>query len=184
MVNLRRLAGGLGIDLALMGWADMLAGGLGDGAAFHTSAQIMNRSMLIRQAIIDALNHLMSIHWGIKYGEHFDSKEYPWQFDFYSDQNAAASQALNNKQNRANTTTIQVQAIQMIKELGLDKETAQLVLEDEMGYDMAMAEKIAISITTPPPAEGDQMMMMPDGQPMNPPQDDELPDELDFDYEE
>ena len=183
MLNLRRLAGGLGIDLALMGWADMLAGGLGDGAAFHTSAQIMNRSMLIRQAIIDALNHLMSIHWGIKYGEHFDSKEYPWQFDFYSDQNAAASQALNNKQNRANTTTIQVQAIQMIKELGLDKETTQLILEDEMGYDMAMAEKIAISITTPPPAEGGHMMM-PDGQPTTQMQDDELPNELDFDYEE
>lgn len=180
MINLRRLAGGLGIDLALIGWADMLAGGLGDGAAFHTSAQIMRRSMLIRQACIDAFNHLMSIHWGIKYGEYFDAKEYPWQFDFYSDQNAAATQALNNKQNRANTTTIQAQAIQMLKELGLDKETVQLILEDEMGYDVALAAKIATAITAMPPAEGEHGMPQ-GGQPQaGVPADDELPDELDF----
>lgn len=180
MINLRRLAGGLGIDLALIGWADMLAGGLGDGAAFHTSAQIMRRSMLIRQACIDAFNHLMSIHWGIKYGEYFDAKEYPWQFDFYSDQNAAATQALNNKQNRANTTTIQAQAIQMLKELGLDKETVQLILEDEMGYDVALAAKIATAITAMPPAEGEHGMPQA-GQPQaDVPADDELPDELDF----
>lgn len=150
MLNLRRLAGGLGIDLSLMGWADMLAGGLGDGAAFHTSAQIMRRSMLIRQANIDAYNHVMSIHWGIKYGEYFEAKDYPWQFDFYSDQNAAATQALNNKQSRANTTTIQMQAVQMIKELNLGKETSQLILEDEMGYDISVAEKIALSIAAQP----------------------------------
>ena len=150
MLNLRRLAGGLGIDLSLMGWADMLAGGLGDGAAFHTSAQIMRRSTFIRQACIDSFNHLMSIHWGIKYGEYFDSKEYPWQFDFYSDQNAAATQALSNKQNRANTATIQAQAIQMLKDLGLGKETAQLILEDTMGYDIELAEKIAVAISQAP----------------------------------
>jgi hypothetical protein len=178
MLNLRRLAGGLGIDLALVGWSDMLAGGLGDGAAFHTSAQIMNRSMLIRQALIDAFNHLMSLHWGIKYDEFFDVKEYPWQFDFYSDQNAAATQALNNKQSRANTTTIQAQAIQMLKELGLDKETTQLILEDEMGYDIDMAEKIAISITAPPPQEGQDSP--PAGAPPSAESDDTMPQELDF----
>lgn len=176
MLNLKRLAGGLGIDLSMVGWADMLAGGLGDGAAFHTSAQIMNRSMLIRQALIDSFNHLMSLHWGIKYGEKFEENDYPWQFDFYSDQNAAATQALNNKQSRANTTTIQAQAIQMIKELGLDKETTQLMLEDEMGYDIETAERIAIAITAPPPEEG-----MPDGAaPNEPAADDAIPTELDF----
>lgn len=179
MLNLRRLAGGLGIDLSLMGWADMLAGGLGDGAAFHTSAQIMRRSTLIRQACIDAFNHLMTIHWGIKHGEYFDSKEYPWQFDFYSDQNAAATQALNNKQNRANTTTIQAQAIQMLKDLSLGKETVQLILEDSMGYDIELAEKIAIAINAPP-MDGEH----PAGAPMPAGQDDNAPDDMGFDDEE
>lgn len=178
MLNLRRLAGGLGIDLSLMGWADMLAGGLGDGAAFHTSAQIMRRSTLIRQACIDAFDHLMTIHWGIKYGEYFDSKEYPWQFDFYSDQNAAATQALNNKQNRANTTTVQAQAIQMLKDLGLDKETIQLILEDSMGYDIELAEKIAKSITAQPLLDAAGMPMPASAMPAAAPDDDDIPDNL------
>ena len=180
MLNLRRLAGGLGIDLSLMGWADMLAGGLGDGAAFHTSAQIMRRSTLIRQACIDAFDHLMTIHWGIKYGEYFDSKEYPWQYDFYSDQNAAATQALNNKQNRANTTTVQAQAIQMLKDLGLDKETIQLILEDSMGYDIELAEKIATSITAQPLLDATGMPMQGGAMPAAAPEADadDLPDGL------
>ena len=178
MLNLRRLAGGLGIDLSLMGWADMLAGGLGDGAAFHTSAQIMRRSTLIRQACIDAFNHLMVIHWGIKHGEYFNSNEYPWQFDFYSDQNAAATQALNNKQNRANTTTVQAQAIQMLKDLGLDKETIQLILEDSMGYDIELAEKIATSITAQPLLDAAGMPMPASAMPATAPQDDDIPDGL------
>lgn len=159
MTNLKRLAGGLGIDLSLIGWAEMLAGGLGDGAAFHTSAQIMRRTTLIRQANIDAYNHVMSIHWGIKYGEYFEENNYPWQFDFYSDQTAAATQALTNKQSRANTTVSQLQVVQMMKDLGLGKETAQLILEDEMGYDITMAEKIAISITSQPVADPQGGMM-------------------------
>ena len=178
MLNLRRLAGGLGIDLSLMGWADMLAGGLGDGAAFHTSAQIMRRSTLIRQACIDAFDHLMTIHWGIKYGEYFDSKEYPWQYDFYSDQNAAATQALNNKQNRANTTTVQAQAIQMLKDLGLDKETIQLILEDGMGYDIDLADKIATSITAQPLLDAAGMPMPASAIPAAAPDDDDIPDNL------
>ena len=178
MLNLRRLAGGFGIDLSLMGWADMLAGGLGDGAAFHTSAQIMRRSTLIRQACIDAFNHLMVIHWGIKHGEYFNSNEYPWQFDFYSDQNAAATQALNNKQNRANTTTVQAQAIQMLKDLGLDKETIQLILEDSMGYDIELAEKIATSVTAQPLLDANGAPMQGDAMPAGAAHDDDVPDDL------
>lgn len=146
MINLRRLAGGLGIDLSMIGWADMLAGGLGDGAMFHTSAQIMRRSRLIRQALIDAFDHLMSLHWGLKYGEYFKSNEYPWQFDFYSDQSASATEALANKQNRANTMAIMTQSMMGLRELGLDKETNQLLLEDIFGADLEMAERIAESL--------------------------------------
>lgn len=181
MLHLRRLAGGLGIDLSLMGWADMLAGGLGDGAAFHTSAQIMRRSMLIRQALIDAFNHLFKIHWGIKYNEYFEFEEYPWQFDFFSDQNAAAAQTLSNRQNKANTLAIEAQAIMSIKELGLSKETAQLILEDRLDYDLHLAEQVAKSITAAPVDENGLML---NGQP--PPQDDEddeLPDGLEDDDE-
>lgn len=186
MLNLRRVAGGLGIDLSLVGWADMLAGGLGDGAAFQTSAQIMRRSNLIRTACIDAYNHLMSIHWGIKYGEYFDAKEYPWQFDFFSDAGAATAQALSNKQNKANTLVVEAQAIQMIKDLGLGVEVNQLMLEDRLDYDIAFAKKMAVAISAP--AMSDEASLPANGNAQAPVADDGLdddyPDELDIDDED
>lgn len=190
MIALRRLAGGLGIDLSLVGWADMLAGGLGDGAAFHTSAQIMRRSTMIRQALTDAGNHLMSVHWGIKYGEYFEESDYPWQFDFYSDQSAAATQMLNNKQNRANTTMMTVQAVMSLKELNMGKEVNQLILEDDLGMDIGRAEKIALALE--PKQMADTSLMgeqSPSGSPQTAgdPQydeDDDFPDELGFDDDE
>lgn len=160
-LNLRRMAGGLGMDLSLMGWADMLAGGLGDGAAFHTSAQIMRRSMLIRQAMIDSYNGLFAIHWGIKYGEYFNDGEYPWQFDFYSDQSAAASEMLINKQTRLNTLTLETQALLSLRELGLDKDTLQILLEDDAGIDMEKAAKIALAMTAHPATPDDGSGLTP-----------------------
>lgn len=150
MINIRRIMGGLGLDPSLVGWADMLAGGLGDGAAFHTSAQIMRRSMLIRQAIIDSFNFLMSLHWGLKYGEFFKDGGYPWQFDFYSDQSAAATEALTNKQTRMNTLAITAQSLAALKELGLKKESVQSMLEDIGGLDIEQAERIAIDFDNAP----------------------------------
>ncbi len=143
MINLRRIAGGLGLDLSLIGWADMLAGGLGDGASFHTSAQIMRRSMLIRQALIDSYNQLMSLHWGIKYNEYFYDGDYPWQFDFYSDQSAAATEALNNKQTRMNTVALMAQSLSALREVGLKKDSVRVILEEVGGLDTEQAEKLA-----------------------------------------
>ncbi len=156
MLNLKRFAGGLGIDLSMIGWADMLAGGLGDGAMFHTSAQVMRRSRLIRQALIDSFNHIMTLHWGLKYGEYFKESQYPWRFDFYSDQSASATEMLSNKQNRANTLAIVTQAMAGLKELSLDKETNQLLLEDIFGVDIDMAERIASNITAKNDNEQDE----------------------------
>ncbi|WP_199506823.1 MULTISPECIES: hypothetical protein [unclassified Psychrobacter] len=173
MLALRQLAGGLGMDLSLIGWADMLAGGLGDGAAFHTSAQIMRRSPLIRSALTDGYNHLMSVHWGIKYGKYFAEGDYPWQINFYSDQTAAATQALTNRQNRANTTLLQTQVFMAIRELGLDFYGTQMMLEDEMGYDSDKAARIAKYICAQ--AQQTDGHMMGEGEP--------LPEDMEFDYE-
>lgn len=178
MINLRRLAGGLGTDLSLIGWADMLAGGLGDGAAFHTSAQIMRRSTWIRQSLIDSYNELMALHWAIKYNEYFKDGDYPWQFDFYSDQSAAATEALTNKQTRLNTTMIKAQTLQLLRDLGFSEETLQSLIEKDMGEDLETAKRLAIDLVKARNAAGDGEQGgfghdggQPDNQPQNKPGD-------------
>jgi hypothetical protein len=73
MINVRLLMGGIGLDPSMVGWADMLSGGIGDGAAFHTSSQIMRRSMYIRQSAVQFANDIMHIDWGYCYNEQFDA---------------------------------------------------------------------------------------------------------------
>lgn len=139
MTHLRRAVGSLGLDISLVGWADMLSGGLGDGAMFHTSAQVMQRAALIRQALTDALNRLCNIHFAKKYGKGFNPNDLPFKIEYYSDISAAATEALNNKNTRANTLMMTAQSIQALKDLGLSHSTNIILLDDYLGMDSEKA---------------------------------------------
>lgn len=162
MTNIRRMMGAVGSDPSMVGWADMLAGGLGDGAAFHTSAQIMRRSIMIRQSVSQMLNELVDLDWGYAYGDVFDPVDRPWSFEFYSDQSAAASEMLTNKQTRFNSLALASQAIMTVKELGLDKDSNQMLFEDIGGMDVEKAEKLAKSLDKAPPPDGMGDQGLPD----------------------
>ncbi|MCU4334806.1 hypothetical protein [Acinetobacter pittii] len=135
MVNVRRMCGAIGMDMALLGWAEQLAGGLGDGAAFHTSAQIGQKSIHIRTSLTKALNHAANLHFGYKYGYMFQPHEIPWKFEFYSDISAASTEALTNKQTRSNTMAMFTNSLASLKELRLNKESNFIILSKIGGCD-------------------------------------------------
>lgn len=135
MVNVRRMCGALGMDMSLLGWAEQLAGGMGDGAMFHTSAQIGQKSIHIRTALTKALNHIVNLHFGYKYGYMFNEHEIPWKFEFYSDISASATEALNNKQTRSNTLAMFGGALASLKDLGLNRESNFILLSKIGGCD-------------------------------------------------
>ena len=153
MINVRLLMGGLGLDPSMVGWADMLSGGLGDGAAFHQSAQIMRRSMMVRQAAMKFCNDIVNMDWGYCYGEQFDPLDYPWQVEFYSDQSAAATEANANQQTRMSTLMLKMQAIAAIKETGLSEENVARLLERDGGMDYDEALSLAKDITKTEPSD-------------------------------
>lgn len=163
MVNVRRMTGALGMDMSLLGWADMLAGGLGDGAAFHTSAQVMQRSILIRQAFTALVNWIFNLHMGVKYGQQYDLNNLPWKVDFYSDVSAAATESLTNRQTRMNSMMLTAQSLAAIKEVGLKGDAVLLLLEDIGGFDTDKARLLADALASAqpagqegiPPADGD-----------------------------
>ena len=135
MVNVRRMCGAIGMDMALLGWAEQLAGGLGDGAAFHTSAQIGQKSIHIRTSLTKALNHAANLHFGYKYGYMFQPHEIPWKFEFYSDISAASTEALTNKQTWSNTMAMFTNSLASLKELRLNKESNFIILSKIGGCD-------------------------------------------------
>lgn len=146
MVNVRRMCGAIGMDMALLGWAEQLTGGLGDGAAFHTSAQIAQKSIHIRTAQTKAFNHIVNLHIGYKYGYMFQPHEIPWKFEYYSDISAASTEALTNKQTRSNTMAMFTNALAGLKELRLNKESNFILLSKIGGCDDEETEILVDSL--------------------------------------
>lgn len=157
MINVRLMMGGLGLDPSMVGWADMLSGGLGDGASFHTSAQIMRRAINTRNATKKFLNQLIALDWGYRYGEFFESEQdYPWQVEFYSDQSAAMSEELSNKQARMSALIVKAQAMAQLKELGISEENAARLLERDGGMDYEEAMALAKDLKASSAVGGEQ----------------------------
>lgn len=66
---MKRLGGALGVDPSLLGFGDMLSGGLGDGGFFRVSVLAAVKANLIRAAIRDGLNQICQIHCAYRYGK-------------------------------------------------------------------------------------------------------------------
>ena len=147
MINVRLLMGGFGLDPSMVGWADMLAGGLGDGAATLTySSQVMRRSMWIRQSATQFANDIMHLDWGYAYNEQFDQLDFPWQVEFSSSQSAAVTEENTNKQTQMNTSLLKIQVINSLKESNLSEETMQYMLEKDAGFNYDDAKRVAKDI--------------------------------------
>lgn len=151
MINIRLLMGGLGLDPSMVGWADMLTGGIGDGGAFHTSSQIMRRSMMLRQATTQFVNQILALDWGYAYNEEFKNElDYPWQIEYYSDQSAAMTESITNQQQRLSNLMLKAQAIAALKELGLSVDVVARLLERDGGMDydeaLSLAKDLAAQI--------------------------------------
>lgn len=146
LTHLKRGVGSLGLDLSLTGWMELISGGLGDGAAFHTSAQVMQNSALIRQAVTEPIIDLCIMHYAYKYDKVFDRSDLPFKIEFYSDISAAATESLNNKATRANTLSLTAGSILALKELSLDEDSNTMLLTEMLGMDDKHAELIAADL--------------------------------------
>ena len=151
MTHLKRGMGALGLDLSLVGWMELITGGMGDGGAFHTSAQVMTLSQLQRQALTESLNELCIKHFAYKYDMVFTPADLPFYIEYYSDIGAAATESLNNKNTRANTSAMQAAALTAWKDMGLSKDTLIRIVSDVMGEDDGLAEMIATDVAAAKP---------------------------------
>ena len=157
MIAVRRLFGSLGIDMSMVGWADMLSGGLGDGGFFHTSAQVSQRATMQRQGMTHYVNDLMQLHMQIKHGVRFDPNELPWEVQYFSTISASTTEAESNRQTRMGSLGMAIQSLAGIKDLGLSQQRIQKMLEDA-GWDLEEAKQLAMDLAAAK-EEGD------DGQP-------------------
>lgn len=150
MMHARFLAGSLGMDLSMIGFADQLSGGLGDGGFFRVSAQSAERSRLLRMAMSECLNHIVEVHALLKHGRDFHGQPKPWVITYYSDIGAAATEQAQTRATKSNNAAMMVQTMAQLRELGMDEATMAHFLETEGGLDADAAAMYAKAIANAP----------------------------------
>lgn len=135
MFYAKMLAGALGLDLSMLGFADLLSGGLGDGGFFRVSAQGGQRARLIRQGVTGWVNHVIDVHCQHRYGGIFDAGKRPYEIVFNGATSALERENQETRERKAGASATVVQVIGMLKEQGADAETAAHFMKEQMGMD-------------------------------------------------
>lgn len=112
--HVKRLGSALGIDPSLLGFGEMLSGGLGDGGFFRISVLAAIKANLLRQAILSGVENLFDIHVAYKYGKIFLPGEKPWRTVFNSVSSALEREERENLEGRVTFATMMAQLIQVI----------------------------------------------------------------------
>jgi hypothetical protein len=153
MLHARMLSGAIGVDLSMLGFADQLSGGLGDGGFFRVSAQAAERARIIRVALSDFFNQVMDVHTMRRYGVVFPANERPCAINFYGSISALESEKQRTKSESMNGGVMLVQAMQMMKDMGATKDIMAEFLTKNMMLDDDHAKLFATIVDAKPPAE-------------------------------
>ena len=128
MLHAKLLSGALGVDLSMLGFADQLSGGLGEGGFFRVSAQAAERGRILRVALAETFNHIVDVHM-IKQGKDtFDPNNRPYAINFYGNISALESERQRTRLDAMSSGSTLVQTMQQLKELGANKEIMQTFL--------------------------------------------------------
>lgn len=112
--HVKRLGSALGIDPSLLGFGEMLSGGLGDGGFFRISVLAAIKANMLRRAVLSGLDNLFDIHIAYKYGKVFLPGEKPWRIIFNSVSSALEREERENLEGRVTFATMMGQLIQLI----------------------------------------------------------------------
>ena len=143
MLHARLLAGALGVDLSMIGFADQLSGGLGEGGFFRVSAQAAERARVIRVALADFFNSVIDVHTLKRYGTVFRPAERPWQINFYGSISALEAEKQRTRSDAMNAGLLLVQAIQAMKDMGATEKILEEFLQKTMMLDEDQAKLYA-----------------------------------------
>ncbi len=93
MTYIKILCGTLGIDPALMGFSDLMAGGLGEGGWLRTSILAAAYGIMLRQALRNGYERLYEMHVRLRWGKIYTPLQKPWKTVFHAVSDAKQREA-------------------------------------------------------------------------------------------
>lgn len=154
MLHARLLAGSLGVDLSMIGFADQMSGGLGEGGFFRVSAQAAERARVIRTSLEAFFDSVINIHTLKRYKRVFSYQEKPWDVNFYSTISALEAEKQRTRLDAVNSGSLLAQTIQLVKDMGADKEFMETFLCKTMQLDEDQAKLYAKIVDQKPQQDG------------------------------
>lgn len=116
MFHLRQLCSSLGIDATMLGWADQMSGGLGEGGFLQTSINATLRAQWLRQAASDVIYRLADIHLAYKYGRYYMPNQRPFALQFNAMNTALMQEEASEQDSRANFMAVITQILDQIQQ--------------------------------------------------------------------
>jgi len=157
LLHARLLSGAMGVDLSMLGFADQLSGGLGEGGFFRVSAQAAERARIIRVALEQFFNHVIDIHTYRRYGVVFNHRERPWEINFFGSISALEAEKQRTRTDSMNSGMLLVQTMQMMKDMGASKDVMTEFLAKQMMLDEDQARLYAAIVEAKPAQDGGGM---------------------------
>ncbi len=152
----KKLAGTLGIDISMLGFADQLTGGLGEGGFNRTSSQAAERARILRTAFTQYANDMIDRHMLAKHGWCWPDDERPYTINFYGSIAALEAEKQATQERAMNKFAILLQALAQLRDLGMDSEAVEhmLAIQAQLDQDAAALYAKALKNAKPPEPQG------------------------------
>ena len=170
---MKRLGGALGVDPSLLGFGDMLSGGLGDGGFFRVSVLAAVKANLIRAAIRDGLNQICQIHCAYRYGKVYVPGTEPWSIRFNSVSSAIEREEVETQEELAG---IAGGIVQVLAAVDQDFSIADKREGMHVACRMMHVSEDDFNAMVPPPEDGQEEEQDGKGNGRKPEPDDEADD--------
>ena len=145
MFHVKRMCAALGSDPSLVGFGDMLAGGLGEGGFFRVDIKSAIVAQFIRRAVQEGIERILEIHVAYKYGKVFLPSEKPWRITFHSVNSALEREEQENREGRANFASGLASIVATLdpESFTVDKRALfHLLFVDGMKYDESKFDEV------------------------------------------